>query len=493
MPRKNADKSSPSIQNSADARLKHDGLSFSFDAGTAPWTYHIAIGSARSDVFVGGDARDYLWGMGGNDSLAGGTQDDNLFGGEGNDVITGGVDADMLMGGSGNDQLYGGMDSDGLMGGEGDDYLDEGQGHGDLDGGAGDDTLVGGRGADAFMIMPGNGNDVIRDFTAGPGMFDHLAIKDLHWSDLSFMELVEGVKISFTGGSALLQGVFLRDLAQDDFMFANAPELPPGARPPSGPAPERPSPSTDGPTFGPSEEPGASFENFADAKMRHGDSFAFTFTGEEAYQVNVGTMSADSMQGGDTWDEFFGRDGNDHLAGNRGNDILQGDAGDDVLVGGAGRDRLDGGPGNDHLSGGDEEDNLEGGDGDDFLDAGAEHDMLNGGKGDDTYVGGSGADAFMVMPDSGKDIVLDFEATGPAQGAFDHVAFIDIFPNQVTVVDTNNGALITWDVNADGAADGSILLKDVPVADLRQSDFMFDTEPGFVAGVSTVGSYYIFP
>jgi Ca2+-binding RTX toxin-like protein len=221
--------------------------------------------------------------------------------------------------------------------------------------------------------------------------------------------------------------------------------------------------------------------------------FSFDFTGDEQYRVTVGAMGADNLQGDDAWDHFFGRDGNDMLSGIGGNDILQGDAGDDTLVGGAGQDRLDGGPGADRLEGGDAEDNLAGADGNDTLDAGAGHDMLDGGKGDDVFIGGTGADAFMVMPDSGNDVVLDFEATGAAQGSFDHIALIDILPQQVHVTDTADGALVWWDTNGDATADGSILLKDVPVVDLRQSDFMFNEEPAFVAGVSDYGSWYVFP
>jgi hypothetical protein len=98
----------------------------------------------------------------------------------------------------------------------------------------------------------------------------------------------------------------------------------------------------------------------------------------------------------------------------------------------------------------------------------------------------------MVMPDSGHDIVLDFEARGAAQGAFDHIAFIDILPEQVSVRDVDAGALISWDTDGDGSADGSVLLQGVYKVDLRQSDFMFNEEPAFIAGISTVGSGYIF-
>ena len=150
--------------------------------------------------------------------------------------------------------------------------------------------------------------------------------------------------------------------------------------------------------------------------------------------------------------------------------------------------------GDDRLSGGAESDELMGGDGDDYLDEGAAHGMLNGGMGDDTLVGGTGADAFMVSMDSGHDVVLDFEATGDAQGAFDHIAFMEgIQPADVVVRDTAEGALVGWGMEADGTFAGSILLEGVGKDDLRQSDFMFAEVPGFVEGISDIGSWYVFP
>lgn len=451
-----------------------------FGAGSQPLTYLLALGTDADNALVGGDERTWLWGLAGNDSLMAGAAGSVLHGDSGDDILVGQAGPDRLVGGKGNDRLYGGTANDMLMGGDGDDVLDEGPGHGDLDGGPGNDTLIGGPGADAFAISPTSGNDVIKDFTAGPGMFDHLAVAQLRWSDLTIVDTSAGVKVSWATGSVLLEGVRKADLAQDDFMFQETPDLPPAARAPAGPSSERPSPSTGGPTF---------------AGQRLGGSLGtnFSFQGDERYHVAVGGDAGDRLTGTDAWDHLIGKDGNDTLEGGAGDDILEGNAGDDVLVGGAGRDRLDGGPGNDTLSGGDDNDEIMGGDGDDTIDAGAGHDMIEGGKGNDTLTGGSGADAFIVRPDSGNDVVLDFEATGAAQGAFDHVAFIDILPEQVTVADTADGALVSWDTSGDGRADGSVLLKGVPKANLRQSDFMFNARPGFVAGIDTAGSYYIFP
>lgn len=476
----------------ANNHLDKKGLAFDFDAGRAPYDYAIQIGAAASDTLMGTGERDYLWGRAGADALSGGAGIDNLFGDAGDDLLVGGDGGDRLRGGMGNDMLYGGMESDGLMGGMGNDVLDEGVGHGDLNGGMGDDILIGGLGADAFMISAGSGNDVIRDFTAGPGMFDHLAINDLSWSDLSFSDTADGVKVSWNGGSVLINGVMKADLSQDDFMFADSPELPPASRPADAPRSERATPSEEGPDVSGPAARHSPLDSIADAMLRRDTPVNLAFSGDESYAIRVGTSQADQLAGSQAWDQLFGRDGNDQLVGNGGDDILQGDAGDDTLSGGMGSDRLDGGAGADNLSGGEMEDELMGGDGADTIDAGAGHDMIEGGMANDTIRGGTGADAFMVMPDSGHDIVLDFEARGAAQGAFDHIAFIDIMPDQVTVADTQVGARIAWDTDGDGTADGSVLLDGVYKADLRQSDFMFNEEPAFIVGISTIGSDYVF-
>ena len=106
-------------------------------------------------------------------------------------------------------------------------------------------------------------------------------------------------------------------------------------------------------------------------------------------------------------------------------------------------------------------------------------DRLDGGSGNDRLYGGAMADMF-----DGQD----FEATGLAQRAFDHVAFR---AEDLAIRDTRSGALISWDVNDDGRNEGSILLKDVDVADMRQSDFMFGSEQQFAPGICDFGSHYI--
>lgn len=463
-----------------DAGTQPSGLALEFRAGSE--AYRLALGLDEGDSIAGTSARDHGWGSGGADAIGGGEGEDVLAGGAGRDLLSGNDGMDLLRGGNGADTLSGGGEADMLFGGAGNDYLDEGAGHSGLEGGPGNDTLVGGQGPDAFVVDRTSGDDTILDFTAGPGMFDHIALRDLRWEDLTVEDTTSGARISWTGGSILLVGVAKAELAQDDFMFADSPDLPPASRDPAGPAAERGSPSDPGPEITGVDK---SFP------VRPGmDGFALPVDGGKAV---VGGNAGDDLAGGTGDDHLFGRNGADLLASGAGDDVLQGDHGQDTLEGGAGMDRLDGGRGADSLVGGEDADELMGGDGRDVLDEGAGHGMLEGGGGNDTLTGGMGADAFIVAPDSGRDVVTDFEAIGLAQGAFDHIAFRDIAPEDVTVTDTADGALVAWDVDGDGRADGSVLLLGVARDELRQNDFMFVDAPGFVEGISDFGSWYIFP
>ncbi len=447
--------------------------------------YLLFIGDRHSDRLTGADEQmNIAFGRAGNDHLVGGAMDDDLIGGSGNDRLIGGEGSDHLVGGAGNDQLVGGGQADTLMGGNGNDVLDEGGGHGDLDGGRGNDVLTGGPGADAFMISPDSGNDVITDFRAGVGMFDHLAVMDIEPEQFRFKDTQDGVLISWDtnkgDGSVLLEGVFKADLAQDDFMFVDDRHL---IDPASAHADR------------------VTAEHFV---KDEGSESAPTTAGETPSQfqrsvdgnlIKYGSDGQnDVFQATAKNDFYFGLGGDDHLYGGRGDDHLAGDAGNDVLGGGDGRDDLRGGDGNDQLYGGAMADNLMGGAGNDYLSAGAGHDMLEGGAGNDVYNGGDGADAFMVSHGSGNDVVVAGFDPGP--GAFDHIAFMDILPNEVSVTDSlsphgdgHTGVLVNW-------SDGSIFLEGIQKSQLAQDDFMFNAVEGgaFVPdpSISTEGSEMIF-
>lgn len=158
--------------------------------------------------------------------------------------------------------------------------------------------------------------------------------------------------------------------------------------------------------------------------------------------------------------------------------------------------------GDDTLLCGDQGDELMGRAGNDYLDEGAGHGMIEGGAGNDVLIGGTGADAFIVDLMSGDDIVFDLEATGEAECAFDHLALQDISPEQVSVTDgfardwngqSYAGVLVSWNTDGKAGAEASVLLVGLTAADLRQSDFMFVEELGFVADISDAGSWYVFP
>ncbi|WP_246498404.1 calcium-binding protein [Microvirga soli] len=392
--------------------------------------------------------------------------DDDLLGGKGNDFLWDDAGMDHLDGGDGHDVLISGSEADGLRGSRGNDYLNEGVGHGDLEGGDGNDTLVGGPGGDAFVISLDSGHDVIEDFDAGPGMLDHLAIRDIEPVDLRFEDTDHGVLISWNDGegSVVLEGVEKDELAQDDFMFADDRKV---IQPTSADADRvtavefikdegealTPSP------LGADERP--------DAWFRFDD-----------FNIEFGGAQNDTLLGTSKRDYFVGLEGDDQLSGKGGDDDLRGGAGSDTLMGSDGMDHLKGEDGDDQLFGGAMADTLMGEAGNDRVAAGAGHDMLEGGMGDDTLDGGDGADAFIVAPDSGNDVVVGGFDAGP--GAFDHLALRDITPGQVTVADTtqdgNAGVLVSWNTDEDAEAEGSILLVGLSKEQMAQDDFMFNAD-----------------
>lgn len=466
-----------------DDRQEHDGTSeHTFG------DYRLFVGDSRSDRYDGSLRMDVAIGRNGNDVLAGGALGDELRGGRGNDRLAGGAGADHLVGGAGNDALYGGDEADALRGGDGNDRLDEGAGHGDLEGGRGNDLLTGGRGADAFVIAPDSGNDIITDFVAGRGMFDHLAINGLKPQDLRFQDTREGVLISWDTpegkGSVLLKGVDKSDLAQNDFMFTDDRYL-------ILPTDEHASRVTAS-AFIRNEGGGAQAPNDgANSAAR------FEQSGED-YVAKFGKEVADSFQGTAKDDLYFGLGGDDRLFGAGGDDHLAGDGGNDVLDGGNGGDDLRGGMGNDTIYGGLMADNLMGDEGNDILDGGAGHDMLEGGAGNDRMHGGDGADAFIVAHGSGNDVVVGGFDAGP--GAFDHIAFTDILPDEVSVQDIVDPALSPHDDGHTGVlvswSDGSIFIEGITKSQMSQDDFMFNAVEGgaFVQDpqILTAGTEFIF-
>ncbi|MBC8093041.1 MAG: hypothetical protein H7Y15_14090 [Pseudonocardia sp.] len=158
-------------------------------------------------------------------SIRSSSGDDFLAGGKGDDDLEAASGENTLLGGGGDDSLFAGNEADRLRGGGGDDVLQSGNGN---------DTLSGGGGADLFDF--GNvGLDRVLDFSAAQG--DRVFARFVDFVDddnavlvpdpvaaglLTIADTADGVLLtdrSF-GGTMLLVGVTLADLAPDSIFFS---------------------------------------------------------------------------------------------------------------------------------------------------------------------------------------------------------------------------------------------------------------------------------
>lgn len=121
---------------------------------------------------------DHKVGTTGADALTGSERADVLVGGKGNDTISGGQGSDALYGSDGNDQLNGGTGNDALFGGAGSDTINGNAGNDIIRGGSGADSLRGEAGADLFVFGPGDGADILFDFSAGRTGTDVIDLSD---------------------------------------------------------------------------------------------------------------------------------------------------------------------------------------------------------------------------------------------------------------------------------------------------------------------------
>jgi Ca2+-binding RTX toxin-like protein len=127
----------------------------------------------------------------------------------------------------------------------------------------------------------------------------------------------------------------------------------------------------------------------------------------------LGDNNANRLEGLGGGDNLWGFGGNDTLIGGDGNDIIVGGDNDDTLESGLGQDWLYGQGGADTLRATDATVNafnvLVGGDGNDTL--------IGGPTGFDYFYGGDGAtgggnDTFVIAPNSGTKVLIDFEVGG---------------------------------------------------------------------------------
>jgi Ca2+-binding RTX toxin-like protein len=313
------------------------------DTGSQGWDTLVGVenvsGTQFSDVLIGNDGDNWLWGSPAAGSL---TNNDTISGGGGNDLVTVGIGNHILDGGSGVDSLRftenAGADPsvnvslalqgtsqvtgggswtitgfENLAGGNGNDTL-TGDGNSNvLAGSWGDDTLAGGAGNDTLY---GDG-DIATDNHGAGGSGPITTFDDVGGGEPAGNDLLEGGL-----GDDIINGGGGNDTAT----YANA--------------------------------AGAVLVDLA-AGAASGADGNDTLTGIE----NVIGSGFDDSISGDL--------GANRLDGGDGSDLINGRGGDDAIYGGDGDDLLRGGGGNDQLVGGDGGDNLRGGSGVDSFDGGA--------------------------------------------------------------------------------------------------------------------------
>ena len=208
--------------------------------GTGNALDNYIVGNSSANELRGGAGADTLVGNGGADKFYGGTGDDTYvitFGteqivenaGEGIDTVRAqtsymlGANLENLVlinGGRSagfsnelNNQITGTTGANRLEGRAGADTLNGGGGDDTLVGGKGDDQLIGGDGADSFVLVKGDGHDVIRDFGLGHDTLDLSAFAVGGKISATLSASGDDTLVSLKSGeSVLLLGVHVNDL-----------------------------------------------------------------------------------------------------------------------------------------------------------------------------------------------------------------------------------------------------------------------------------------
>jgi Ca2+-binding RTX toxin-like protein len=319
------------------------------------------VGTASAEVMVGGDAGEWIYGLGGNDLITAGAGSDNVRAGSGDDVVHGGAGDDGLRGGAGADHLYGGTGNDALIGGYGDDsfYFNAGDGqdsimdaspygspYDDLDG-AGFDRLYLGNGLDSagVVVTRYRENGLTMHFAGSPD--DRVILDNQH----SYGEPSSGAvdEIVFADGTVWT--------AQD--LMAHIDEAPVVARvlPPAlalaGKAFSHTFPedlfSDNGPLswevlYYPEwmqyDPLSRTLSGTAPSNWQSTDDILIIATdamGQQA-QTSMAIVGASAVNGTASSDDLFGTSYSDALFGYDGNDRMDGRGGADFLYGGKGND-----------------------------------------------------------------------------------------------------------------------------------------------------------
>ena len=190
-----------------------------------------------------------------------------------------------------------------------------------------------------------------------------------------------------------------------------------------------------------------------------------SFDGSDFNDVVFGFSGADFIIGRGGNDIAYGNQGIDVIYGNQGNDILFGGRDFDFVFGGQGADAvygnleddlLYGNLGNDVVFGGQGDDVLYGGQGDDVMLGNLGNDILIGNRGNDQLSGGAGSDSFHFAPNSGNDVITDFETD---------LDFIFVDGTGADITQQGSDSLITL------TSGDTVLVLNITVGDLTDDVF----------------------
>ncbi|NEO18902.1 MULTISPECIES: hypothetical protein [unclassified Moorena] len=148
-----------------------------------------------------------------------------------------------------------------------------------------------------------------------------------------------------------------------------------------------------------------------------------------------GTSNDDTLFGTVENDQIEGLAGNDTIFGSEGINTLLGGDGNDLIYGGSQLDVIRGGSGNDTIFASEGNNEIFGGSGDDIIYSGSGNDFINSGTGNDTLFLGGGDDLIVLETGNGFDTINNFQ--------LGLTTFDVANPNQLSIVDGNNGAEIS--------------------------------------------------
>jgi len=162
-----------------------------------------------------------------------------------------------------------------------------------------------------------------------------------------------------------------------------------------------------------------------------GDAHGDTYFGIENI---AGSLKDDTLTGNAGENVIRGRDGDDIIDGKRGDDVLDGDDGDDVIVGAAGDD------------------------------------TIKSSNGVDEVTGSGGADTFEFMFIRATTTITDF---GQGADILHLIGFYDYAYFQANATEVGNDVVFTRDNNYLNYT-ATLIIEDVALADLSESDFLFN-------------------